>query len=382
MDGTLGIGTLAYLIHVMGGIGNANYALACFWVSMTVSEVPTGYLTDRWGPKVSLQSCLLLQALAFLLYFLGAWSTPFVIVGALVCGFAYTLSTGATGVQLKLSARAMGIEVDFARYASRNSLYRSLGSVIGIGIGFLLIKFVSLGSIFLAAALMNVGMATYIQAFWLKVKGENEHHVVRQIRRGWNHIKTTPVLRLLLIFNAAMLVLSLSLNDNWPPVYVPGLENSPALLAGGMMAYWALRAGSSWLWSKVENRLGFVLAPAIAIYGISNVAAGAMHHVFSFVAFAIGAAILTVCVIQLSHAMIHHLPEDDGGTVSSLQSLFENIGGAAALALLGFFLQHHSVQLSWIISGALTLGLSLWVFVVRRAIAPASAALELHPQTA
>jgi hypothetical protein len=51
VEGLFVAGLLPYLIEATGSIATANAIEAAFWITMSIAELPTGYLQDRWGGR-------------------------------------------------------------------------------------------------------------------------------------------------------------------------------------------------------------------------------------------------------------------------------------------------------------------------------------------
>lgn len=359
MDGAVNVGALAFLIRATGSIANADLVAAIFWITMTVLEVPTGYYTDRWGPKYSLLVSLALKALGFVCYLAGAHAVPLLACGAVLCGVGVTFGTGIFSAQLKLVGREGNLDLDLRRFAERSSLYRNVGSLLGAVVGYAALKWLSLTSIWLVGIVLSVVLVGYVLLRWETIRGQAEVRAHRQVLRSLQKLRFHPTLARVLVLNALMLMLSLALVDNWPVVFVPRLEHTPELLAGGVVMFWGVRAAAAWLWPRLSAGRHVSLFPAVFAYGLVMAAAALARGPAQLALFVLALMALTVMTILIAHAILEALPEDDAGTISSIQSLFENVTGSVGLLALGAYLVHAAVPAAWLICGIVVMLLSV-----------------------
>lgn len=361
MDGAVNVGGLAFLIRATGSIANADLVVSAFWITMTVLELPTGYYTDRWGPKYSMLVSLVLKGLGFLCYLAGAHAVPMLVGGAVLCGVGYTFGTGVFSAQLKLVARDGKLEIDLRRFAERSSLYRNIGSLLGAVAGYAALKWVSLTSVWVVGVVLSLTLVVYVALRWETIRGQAEVRAHQQVLRSLQKLRFHPTLARVLVLNALMLMLSLALVDNWPVVFVPRLEHTPELLAGGVVIFWGVRAAAAWLWPRVSVGRHVPLFPAVFTYGLIMAATALTRGPAQLALFVLALMALTVMTILIAHAILEGLPEDDAGTISSIQNLLENITGSVGLLTLGTYLMHATVPMAWLICGVAVLVLSVLV---------------------
>jgi MFS family permease len=359
MDGAVNVGALAFLIRATGSIANADLLASVFWITMTILEVPTGYYTDRWGPKYSLLVSLALKGLGFACYFAGAHAVPLLACGAILCGVGYTFGTGVFSAQLKLVGREESLDLDLRRFAERSSLYRNVGSLLGAVVGYAALKWLSLTSIWVVGIALSLVLVGYVLLRWETIRGQAEVRAHRQVLRSLRKLRFHPTLARVLVLNSLMLMLSLALVDNWPVVFVPRLEHSPELLAGGVVMFWGVRAAAAWLWPRLSAGRHVPLFPAVFAYGLIMTGTALTHGPVQLAMFVLALMSLTVMTILIAHAILEGLPEDDAGTISSIQSLLENVTGSIGLLALGAYLVHASVAMAWLYCGIAVMLLSV-----------------------
>lgn len=105
-----------------------------FFVAVTLLEVPTGAVADRWGRSVSLGLGALSLAVALLVF---AFTTSYTILLAsfMVWALAETLSSGADLALLYDTLKALGREHEYERHAGRGEAALAVGSALGVLLG-------------------------------------------------------------------------------------------------------------------------------------------------------------------------------------------------------------------------------------------------------
>jgi len=90
----LGSFWLIYLVSKGFTLVNAAFLDIVFWSTLFVFEIPTGFIADYFGRKVSLFLSFFLQAVAIFIFAIASNFTVFVISYA-IWGFALTMQSGA-----------------------------------------------------------------------------------------------------------------------------------------------------------------------------------------------------------------------------------------------------------------------------------------------
>jgi len=351
VESSFNVGILAYLINSTGSLASANYLQSIFWLSMTVAELPTGYLSDRWGPKVSLLLAIALRIMAFsIFFFFGQSSLVALIVANLIAGIAVTFLTGVFSAQLRLVERCQGLTINYVQFTAMSSCFRYLGMIAGSGVGYLTLRFGSIADIWVGAGGLAVIHFFYVLSSWENVQGEIRSSSLGHLQKAWDQIRNRPALRKAIIFNALLTCLTLSFFSNWIVVYVPELNKTPALLTMSLVLLSLLRSVVSYFYGRLWVAR-VLLFETVAIAGAAMLVASANHLTLSICGFTLAVTAFTWCELLLKQSILENLPPDEAGVVSSLQSLIENIAGSVGFVLLGAFLSHYSVQDSWRLSG-------------------------------
>lgn len=362
VEGCINVGNLAFLIRATGTIAGANLLTSGFWLAMTVAELPTGYYSDIWGPRFSLLLSIGLRVFAFLLFFLGYNSQWMLVLANVLAGIAVTFMTGTFSMQLKLVARKYNLQINFDKFAAQASAFRYAGLVLGSGLGFYFINYWSLKTIWLGGISASMLFGLYVWLFWEPVTGEAQRNPIKHFGRAIQVINQNGRLRIALLLNATLLLLTLSILNNWVIVFVPSLENTPGLLVASTMGILFFRSVIATAWTSLA--LWRLPNLSLVFLGLGAMMALAAVPVWSLrlMAFILSLLCVTGSEIFIRKLIIEELPEDEAGSVSSIQSLFENLAGTLGFIGLGYFLAQYSVETSWIFSGVCMSGLYLLLY--------------------
>lgn len=118
-------------------VGEIVYLQAIFGIWVVVLEVPTGYISDRYSRKLSLQLGFLVTCVSYLMYLFGGGFGYFVFVYFLM-GMGTSLVSGSNDALLYDSLLSLGKSHEYVKHKSHVSGVSSLAeSVAGIVGGFL-----------------------------------------------------------------------------------------------------------------------------------------------------------------------------------------------------------------------------------------------------
>jgi len=105
-----------------------------YFVGVTVLEVPTGAVADRWGRSVSVGLGALSLAVA-LLFFAFTTSYAILLASFMVWAVAEALYSGADLALLYDTLKALGREHEYERHAGRGEAALAAGSALGVLLG-------------------------------------------------------------------------------------------------------------------------------------------------------------------------------------------------------------------------------------------------------
>lgn len=87
-------------------------------IAMVVTELPSGYLADRWGCRKTLLSGAILGTLGMVIYSLSSDFTSF-MTAEIVLGIGFSFVSGADSAMLYDSLKAEGRELQYIKYEGR-----------------------------------------------------------------------------------------------------------------------------------------------------------------------------------------------------------------------------------------------------------------------
>ena len=351
LEATFSLGYMAFLIKSTGHVANANLLIAAFWGAMVIAELPTGYLSDRWGAKKALLIALALRSGAFFLFYISSGQLALLLIANILAGSAVTFLTGVYTMQLKLLQSQQGLKVSYEAFAGQASRLRHFGFFLGTLLGTTLMTWVSLRAIWMGAIGLSFLTYLYVYRTWPSLKGTVPRHLLQHVVQGWKKALSCERLMLLLVFNACLLGATLSHMTNWIVVYAPGLHQDALALAIITASLAVVKMLSSWLWETCSKLTRLPLVGLSSLTGLCMLLTALPSGVASLSAFLIFTCLFTWLDIRLRAQILAVIPAHEAGIISAFQSLFENTAGFLGYVLLGYGLKHLSVLTSWWISG-------------------------------
>jgi MFS family permease len=353
VDGFLSVGALPFYVRATGSISSANFLEAVFWLSLTIAELPTGALSDRWGPKKSLLVAGAVRCLAFLLFFTGSSSMPTLFFASALAGVAVTLMTGMFQAQIKLLAARTGESPDFHFVSSNSSFLQSAGLFTGALLGYGIMSITVVEWIWLGALGAGILQLVYIFFFWERLCAWKGDSLIQPLLQAGREAAIHPQIRSVMLGNFFFVLAGVSLTNNWPVVFVPELDQTPAKLVLYILAITFLRMIFSIFWGRIrESRM-----PSLSMLFVAFAGAMALSGTtFPWLAYpglllAIGFA--CGCEIVIRKRLLELLPSGQAGSLLSIHNLFENAAGAAGLFVLGWLLKSYTVRSSWALSAGM-----------------------------
>jgi len=370
IESTFNVGYMAFLIKATQSVAGANFMAAIFWGAMTLAEVPTGFLADRWGPKVSLLVSLFLRALAFVLFFLSNNNIYLLWIASAAAGVSVTFLTGVFSMQIKLSQKKYGIELNFSKISAQASKFRYFGMIPGTLLGFSLIRWVGIEYIWIGSVGVSLLMGIYVFFSWEDVRSGVTGHPVRQLKEAVSDAANSPDLAFYLVANAFVLMVTVSHLANWIAVYVPALDQAPLLLTLATISLAALKTLAAWAhertgWAQKLSLRALVIGGALCM--IASSTGLVLVSVLFFLCFIF---FFTWLEIEIKGKILSSLPEKHAGLISSFQSLLENGAGFLGFFCVGWLLISHSIASTWLFSGFALLAAAalanIWRIYARR----------------
>jgi predicted MFS family arabinose efflux permease len=360
VEGLFAAGLLPFLIDTTGSPAAANAIEAVFWITMSVAELPTGYLQDRWGGRKSLLYAAALRAVAFVLLLVAGHRPVLVVTGMILAGVAVTFLTGTFSMQLRLGAQKLGWPVDYTRFASQMSVARQMGLVSGCLLSYFVIRYLGLAYIWLAATCLSLPLFLYVQRTWDELTGAVPRPPMSHYSLSLKAILALPALRNGMFLDAGLIMLSYAMIYNWVVVYLPDFEHEPGWLVGITVALMLWRSMVSHAWSVLGRWLKAQASPLLLLTGAGMAFAALSDLPASAVGFIVASAGAMLSEICIRQVILENLPPDQAAAVSSVQSLMQNLAGAGAFLVLSFALTRTDLARIWWVAGLMLCLLSLF----------------------
>ena len=381
---------IVYLVVDRGfTLSEVGVAEAAFLIGLTILEVPTGAVADRYGRSKSLVLGAI-TLIAALLIFAFATSIPILLASFLLWSVADTLMSGADLALLYDSLSALGRQREYEKLAGRGEAMLWGGATLAVLIGAPLAAQVSTQfTIFIGAATMAIAATVALRMVEAPRHPQSvpaTSYLVgarHAIRTAWN----LPAVRTAIVFTAAIgaglgatgfLVQPFLLDKGQDVDIVFSALQLPGLLAavvGSLLAF------------RLVSRAGpIAVLTALPVLGVGAYAALALIDDLGAVGFLALLMMLQSMVQPIATGYINRrVPSDQRATILSLQTLMLGLILAPFSASVGFIFDDLGLQWAFAIPGialaALALGAGgLWVAAHQREQlqapqpAPASAA--------
>lgn len=174
-----------FFAEVSGSFASAMSLFAIQNIAGALSELPTGFLSDKWGRKWVCRSGAFVMLVAFILYAV-ADNYWILFLGACLNGLSGALVSGNNDALLYDTLVQMNQKEDYHRQISKNIsfLQLSLGisSLLGAGFAFISLRAVMIASIIPAAVAFIITLGLIEP----KVQNKPQENVIRHI---WSSLK-------------------------------------------------------------------------------------------------------------------------------------------------------------------------------------------------
>jgi MFS family permease len=376
-----GVNTL-FLLDAGLDIFGVFLANAAFTAGMVVFEVPTGVLADTVGRRASFLWSVAVLAATTIAYVLVARSggglLPFALVSVLM-GLGFTFYSGAVEAWLVDALKAGGFTENMDSVFARGSIVSGCAMLVGtlaggiLGDADLSLPYV-VRSFALVAAFGVAWIAMRDRGFTPKaltlgrVLPEMRTVLHRSIEHGW---RVAPVRAVMLVSVLQWGFMSWAFYA-WQPYFLELLGRdaiwvagaAASLIAGAMilgngivewLSRFCGRRSTLLLWAA-----GVQTAAAVGI-GITDSFAVALI-LFVFFAGAMGVS------GPVKQALLHaSIPSSERASVVSFDSMFGNGGGVGFQSGLGWLSRAQSIEMGYVIGGAVTVVALPLLAVLRRA---------------
>jgi MFS family permease len=345
---------------------------------ITLAEVPTGAVADRFGRKVSLLIASVMLAVAIFVYGVAS-SYPIILLSNLAWGLAFTFRSGADTALLYDSLKRIGRESDFAAINGRSWALRSTAMLLGLLLGAPLAAAYGYTAAITLAAIVHASAIPFALA--MREPREPAAHerepYFQTLAAGVRTVWQRPALRWLFLFSAVMTPAAVAplllfqqpwLAQQGVPVARIGLWQAPVQAAEIIAGL-----GVAWVLARVGERAAYVALPATV--SLCAVALAGVDHAWIAVAF-VGMALARGLQNPLVDNTINHRIESDRrATVLSVHSVARNAMMAIAWPLGGGVAEAYGLRAVFLLFGVVALGLggvtlALWLRAAHDADAP------------
>ena len=350
-------------------------AEAGFLIGLTLLEVPTGAIADRYGRSFSLMlGCLVL--IGAILVFAFTASFPILMVSFLLWSVAETLLSGADLALLYDSLKALKREEEYEKIAGRGEGLLWAGAALGVLIGGPVAQAVSTQfTIFVGAATLSLAVAVswaMTEAPHLEA-GSPQHSYWGGAKEAFRIAWDLPAVRTGLFFMAALaaglgavgyLEQPFLLDKGQDVGFTFSALQLPGLVAGVIGATFAFR---------VVQRLGpVVVLTTVPLIGVGSYAALALIDDLGAISFFVVLMLLRAALQPIATGYLNRrVPSAQRATILSMFSLVVGLLLAPFSASVGVIFDELGLQWAFAIPGiglailALITG-SWWVRTHRR----------------
>jgi len=360
---------------------------ALFTLGMVIFEVPTGVVADTIGRRASFLLCILTLFLTTLLYVLASyrgWGVGAFGFISLFIGLGFTFFTGAVEAWLVDALDHTGYDQPKENVFARGQTVFALAMLTGtVGGGFL--GQIDLSWPYLARAALLVP-TFFLTLFFMRDTGfegrpfrvssfgvETRKIFMDGVRYGWNQ----PVLRMCILASFVEGLFFIYGWYSWQRYFLDLLGKEFVWIAGFVAA---LMAGSMIIGNTLVGKISKDASGRTAILAVNAVLRGTVIVIAGLVGVLLPrggegmapfAAVLTLYFIYgvsfgisqpVRTALVNrHIPAARRATVLSVDSLFDEGGGAIGQTGLGLLSKKVSIPAAWVLGGAfLFLGYPLY----------------------
>lgn len=342
-------------------IFEAQAVNACFYVTLTLFEMPTGIVADVFGRKLSFVGSCFVHSLSMFLYFRATSFTGFV-VAEVVGAIGITLMSGAFQAWVVDQIKHHGYIGEIGRvFAREQQISKSIMMIGALSGGFLGSLDLALPWLFSAVILGVVGVLALLwmeEDYFVRESsspGEHLRLMCSTSSRAFSFFKKNAAVRFVFGIGASQVFAFQAPNMQWQPLFEKAFSGT---------------IGLGFLRSLMT--LAIIAGALVAIPFLAKVGSERRAIVLSQIGAGVG-IVLTVLwnnlawmiVIFLAHEIFRgindplkdaylnrHIPSRERATILSMDSIAHHIGGALGLLVGGLIAWKVSVSAAWIFSGA------------------------------
>jgi MFS family permease len=329
---------------------------SAFWLTMALTEVPTGAVADTWGRKQS-QLIGMVIATGSILLFALAPTYPLVLLGNSLWAFGITFISGADLALLYDTLRELGQEADYPKYRGRLQAIVLVSIAVSSVLGGVIGEFSLVSTFTITAGLMAI--ATVLVALLKEpprepdpATGQNLSYL-ETLKVTWIAIKSHPSLRYALLYSNLLPMLVSAIQVTFMQPHAVGIGLPIAALGVIALGLRASQIVGSLNASKVLAHFGewgwLRIAPWIVFVGL--VSLGLLNSVWGIAIFALTGFATSLTSPLVESIILKQSPGSVRATILSVDSLIFRILLALIGPLIGVVADHFSLSTAFIGTG-------------------------------
>ncbi|MBC8505420.1 MAG: MFS transporter [Anaerolineales bacterium] len=366
-----------WVIYIQGKFGLTMTEVtlndSAFWITMALTEVPTGAVADTWGRKQS-QLIGMIIATGSIVLFALAPVYPLVLVANSLWAIGITFISGAELALLYDTLRELGKENEYPKYRGR------LQAMVLVSIAVSSVLGGIVGEISLVATFIITAGAMLIATFLVILlkepprepdsdTGENLNYW-GIVRVTFGAIRQSPGLRYALLYASLMPLAGSAIQVTFmqPHAIAIGLPIAAlgvialglrlSQFSGALSADRILQRIGEWGWLR--------LAPIVLFVGV--IALGVFNSVFGIVLFALTGFASAVTMPLMESIILRQTPGSVRATILSVDSLLFRFMLAALGPAVGLASDFYSLPIAFIAVGVGLGFVIFWVMVRWRGV--------------
>lgn len=338
-----------------------------------LSEVPSGILADRFSYKTNLYLSRLAAIVSAVIMLSGNGNFWFYALGMMVNAWAYNFDSGTSSAMLFESVKEAGLEHKYLKLTSLmfgiGEATRALGLVVA---GFLIHGFLEVTYwVQIGLSLLVMGLVFLMKEPSIKEKRELSPSMSQIIRTVLAEFKAQPrLLRWLLTSQAISVLMSM-----FYFYYQNELEHLQTWQVSLVMLLSSgINVGAIWLASRLGQRVKTqVIFPLLIALsgGFYLLALLGMPLVYMLV-FLVTEGLYAFFLPIFNQDLQATIPSEVRATLLSVNAMFFSLSMMVIFPVTGLMIDHLGFSRTFLILGALLLGLALWLMAERKRLAGAN----------
>jgi len=340
-----------------------------FAFSIVVLEVPTGYISDRFGTKVTIVLAYLIMAISHILYILSNTFLDF-LVAEIFFALSFALISGSLEAFVYNTLLSINKEDEYKKILGNMHFYSYIFGALGAITGGFLAQY-GLRFTFIVN-IINLSLTPLVALLLVeplknsKIRGKESIKEVLEVAK--KTFFNGSVLKYIVLFSAVIYMFNQSVF--W--FYQPYLKLSGVdLVYFGIIfaSFQVVAAFSSKVAHKIEKRLGLLYSFILITLLVSGslILMGSFVYTFSFLFIYMQQFTRAFKKIIISDAINKKIDSKYRATILSLESFVSKLFISIVMPIIGYLEGVFSLEITLIIMGVFTFILSFsLILIIRR----------------